>query len=116
MYGAGMRVYLRPSAEAIALEPPLVTEQRVRWFVRWPADIAEGFGGDLASRLGIDPSELSFGELVVEDHDSWFSNLDEADALWIEGTVSSWATHPLTPVGSYVLVELRDVSMAPYIA
>ncbi|MCD9196789.1 hypothetical protein [Aeromicrobium wangtongii] len=109
-----MRVYLHSSAEVIALEAPLEKGQRVRWFVRWPGDIAEGYGGDLATRLGIAPADLTGGRLLVEDHDCYFPSADDADAWWIEGTVSSWAKRPGDPVGSYVLVDLDDVTMSRY--
>jgi uncharacterized protein YneR len=109
-----MRVYVHPSAEAIVLEAPLEKGQRVRWFVRWPGDIAKGYGGDLATRLGVAAAELTGGRLVVEDHDGYFPSADDADAWWVEGTVVSWAVQPGDPMGSHVLVDLDDVTMSRY--
>lgn len=109
-----MHVYLHPSAEAVALGTPLERDQQIRWFVRWPKDLQEQYGDDLSDQLGIDAATMASGSLVIEDLDGYFPNADDGDAWWIQGTVSSWVTKPIEPVGSYVLVELRDTDMRPY--
>ena len=110
-----MTVYLHPSAEAIALEEPLAPGQRVCWLVRRPEDVFEGHVDDVLAGLGIEPTQLATGQLMIEDHDTFYLVTDDTPAWWIRGTVTSWATVPIHPVGSYVLAELDDTHLTSYL-
>lgn len=111
-----MRVYLSSSAEAIALENPLAVGERVRWFIRRPSDVQQSYSGDLAQRLGVDPSMISDATFAIEDHDGFFPYADDNDASWVEGTVVSWVPEGATGpwLRGHVLVDLAVISLTPH--
>jgi len=109
-----VRIYLHSSSEVIALGEPLSQGLRVKWFVRRPSDVQEGYSGSLAERLGIDPALVAAETFAIEDRDGYFPNADDDDALWIEGTVVAWSPDPV-PVVGHVLVDLHDTTMTSYV-